>query len=76
MTSPTETCPWFVRVPSGCPEPDFPEDLWSVVECGADLTVNEYGSWYCEAGHEHVSYDDPARGLWEAELAFIERLEE
>ena len=71
-----ETCPWLIRVASGNPEPDFPEDLWKEVECGAELTVNEYGSWRCAAGHEHVTYDDPARDVWDAEQAWNERHED
>lgn len=67
------TCPWLIEVPSYNPEPDFPEDLVSIVECGAEVTENEFGSWRCAAGHEHVSYDDPARGAYEAEMAFMER---
>jgi hypothetical protein len=69
------SCPWLVEVPSNNPEPDFPEDLVSIVECGAEVTVNEHGSWRCAAGHEHVSYDDPARSAHEAELAYRERLD-
>lgn len=69
-------CHWLIRVASGCLEPDFPEDLWTEVECGAPLTINEYGSWKCEAGHEYVTYDDPARGAWDAEQAFRERFED
>jgi len=69
-----ETCPWLIEVPSNNPEPDFPEDCYRIIECGASVTVNEYGSWKCEAGHEHVSYDDPARSAYEAELAYNERL--
>jgi hypothetical protein len=71
-----EGCHWLIRVPSNHPEPDFPEDLWREVECGAELTINEYGSWRCAAGHEYVTYDDPARGLYDAEQAFLERREE
>jgi hypothetical protein len=75
MTAETERCGWLIQVPSGNPEPDFPEDLWRLVECGAELTVNEYGSWRCAAGHEHISVEDPARRAWEAEQAFNERQE-
>jgi hypothetical protein len=68
-----DRCHWLVRVSSGNPEPDFPEDLWKEIECGAELTVNEYGSWKCAAGHEYVTYDDPARSAWDVEQAFNER---
>lgn len=68
-------CAWLIQVASGNPEPDFPEDLYKVVECGGKLTFNQYGSWTCEYGHEHVSFDDPARGAYEAEQAFTERQE-
>lgn len=69
-------CNWLIEVRSGNPEPDFPEDLYRIVECGGELTVNKYGSWRCEHGHEHVSVADPARWAWEAEQAFNERHEE
>jgi hypothetical protein len=69
----TEGCHWLIQVPSGHPEPDFPEDLWTEVECGAELEINKYGSWRCAAGHEYVTYDDPRRGVWDAEQAFLER---
>jgi hypothetical protein len=69
----TEGCHWLIRVATNHPEPDFPEDLYRDVECGAELTVNEYGSWKCAAGHEHVSYDDPRWAEWEAEQAYLER---
>jgi len=71
-----DTCRWLIQVASGNPEPDFPEDLWREIECGATLRVNEYGSWKCEAGHERVSYDDPARMDYEAEQAYRERYED
>jgi hypothetical protein len=77
MTTETheDRCDWLIRVASGNPEPDFPEDLWTEIECGAQLTVNEYGSWRCASGHEHVSYADPARGAWDVEQAWLERQE-
>lgn len=74
-TEQTETCTWLIQVASNNPEPDFPEDLWMTVECGGKLTFNEYGSWTCEFGHEHVSFDDPARSAFDAEQAWIERQE-
>jgi hypothetical protein len=73
LTKPT--CHWLIEVASGNPEPDFPEDLYRTIECGAPVVFNEYGSWKCEAGHEHVSYDDPARGSYEAEQVYRERQE-
>jgi hypothetical protein len=76
MSADKSTCHWLIRVASGNPEPDFPEDLWMEVECGAELTVNEHGSWRCAAGHEYVTYDDPARGAYDAEQAFNERHED
>lgn len=72
---PTITCEWLIEVPSHNPEPDFPEDLYRIVACGAEVEVNDYGSWRCAAGHEHVSFTDPTRGAYEAELAHLERLE-
>jgi hypothetical protein len=71
-----ETCPWTILVPSGHPEPDFPSDCWTEVECGSPVVTNKYGSWRCEAGHEHVSFDDPARRAWDMAEAFRERYEE
>lgn len=71
-----DRCEWLIEVPSGNPEPDFPEDLYRVVECGAPITVNEFGSWRCEAGHKHVSFADPARAGYEAEMAYAERYED
>ena len=68
-------CTWLIQVASGNPEPDFPEDLWNEIPCGGKLTINEYGSWTCEHGHEHVSFDDPARGEFDAEQAWRERQE-
>jgi hypothetical protein len=68
-------CGWLIQVASGNPEPDFPEDLYRIIECGGKLTVNEHGSWKCEFGHEHVSFMDPARGEYEAEQVFRERQE-
>lgn len=73
LTKPT--CQWLIQVASGNPEPDFLSDLWMTVECGGELTFNKYGSWKCEHGHEHVSYDDPARGIYESEQAWLERQE-
>jgi hypothetical protein len=70
------TCNWLVEVATGNPEPDFPEDLYREVECGAPVTFNKYGSWHCECGHEHVSFDDPARDEYDAEWALIERMED
>jgi hypothetical protein len=69
-----EGCPWLIEVASNNPEPDFPEDLYRIVECGGAVTVNEHGSWRCEYGHEHVSFSDPARDAHEAEPAVNERM--
>jgi hypothetical protein len=65
------TCPWLIEVASGNPEPDSYADTVRIVECGAPVTVNEYGSWRCEYGHWHTSVDDPAYS--EAALAMWER---
>lgn len=73
---PTRSCEWLVQVPSGNPEPDFPEDLYREVSCGAAVEVNDYGSWRCAHGHEHVTFDDPARGEYEAAMAYAERHED
>lgn len=55
------TCDWLVRVASGHPEPDSIEDTYRDIECGAHLMFNGYGSFKCEAGHEHISHEDPRR---------------
>jgi len=70
-----DKCTWLIEVASGNPEPDFPEDMVRIIECGAPVTFNQYGSWKCEAGHEHISYDDPARADYEAEQAYLDRFD-
>jgi hypothetical protein len=70
------SCDWLVEVAVDNPEPDSPADLYEVVECGAELTDDGYGSWHCAAGHSHVSHEDPRRGEWEAQEAARERAEE
>lgn len=62
---PGATCGWLIQVPSGNPEPDFPSDCYLEVECGAPLAFNTHGSWRCDAGHDHVSMEDPERGAFE-----------
>ena len=71
-TSPA-ACTWLVRVPSGNPEPDFIEDTYRDVDCGARLFDDGHFSYHCEAGHRHVSYSDPDYPTFEAQLAFEER---
>lgn len=53
------TCDWLVRVPSGNPEPDFPEDLWRIVPCGAKVRRHpDYpernDATMCEHGHDRL----------------------
>jgi hypothetical protein len=38
-----DTCSWLIEVASNHPEPDFPEDLYRIVECGAALTGDSCG---------------------------------
>lgn len=72
------TCSWLVRVASGNPEPDFPEDLWTEVECGA--RVEEHPSYkgrfepgeatICENGHDRLPIEiawAPYGPNWEIE---------
>lgn len=70
-----KTCPWLIEIASGNPEPDFPEDCYRIVECGAPVTVDQYGGWQCEAGHFHISLDDPAWPAYDRQAAFNERNE-
>lgn len=71
-------CSWLVRVPSGHPEPDFPEDCWTEVECGA--RVREHPSYrgrfepgeatICDNGHDRLPLEiawAPFGPNWEAE---------
>lgn len=50
------TCAWLIQVPSGNPEPDFIEDTYRIVECGAPLFAFGSGGWRCDAGHHHHPY--------------------
>jgi hypothetical protein len=61
------TCTWLVEVPSGNPEPDFPSDCWTVVECGAPVSeippaeVGGFeGGYECSVGHRH----EPLEWAW------------
>jgi len=45
------TCGWLIQVASNNPEPDFPEDLYTLVECGAVLGPWPPDGLVCEAGH-------------------------
>lgn len=73
-------CSWLVQVPTASlypPEaewyPDSPSDVYTVVDCGARLFDDGHGSYHCEAGHRHVSFEDPDYPAYEAELAWQER---
>jgi hypothetical protein len=45
-------CPWLIQVPNGNPEPDFPEDCYDIVECGALLRFDAPEGERCDHGHE------------------------
>ena len=66
-------CTWLVRVASGNPEPDSIEDTYRDVDCGARLLDDGHGSYHCEAGHSHVSFEDPRYADDEAAWALRER---
>lgn len=72
------TCSWLVRVRSGNPEPDFPEDEWNEIECGAK--VREHPSYrgrfepgeatICDHGHDRLPIEiawAPYGPNWERE---------
>lgn len=54
-------CDRWVQIPNGNPEPDQPEDLYDIVECGGDIKViyrnGEEAGWECEMGHHFISED-------------------
>lgn len=70
-------CPWSVEVANGNPEPDFPEDCYDIVECGAKVRLLDddptgEGGWQCDNGHHHFTYGGPRWAVedhaeWEAE---------
>lgn len=43
MTETTSPCGWLIEVANGCPEPDFPEDCYDIVECGDVVPVDDHG---------------------------------
>lgn len=72
------TCSWLIQVASGHPEPDFPEDCWKVIECGAKVKAGGHpeddplDSTICEAGHGRFAMGSAAwleqeRDEWMAE---------
>jgi len=67
----TQTCSWLIEVPSGHPEPDFPSDMWKIVECGAPVEVLPDG-WICNNGHEYIDYGSTRGRVVEQEEALIE----
>lgn len=56
----TQTCGWLVQIASNNPEPDFPEDLYHIVPCGAPLIRDDEDGWECEDGHVHHTYGSAA----------------
>lgn len=57
------TCDWLVRVPTNNPEPDFPEDCYRDVECGAKFRLHPEldDSFRCDRGHERIPYETACR---------------
>lgn len=45
-------CPWLIEVASGNPEPDFPEDCYNIVPCGARMRFDAPDGMICDHGHE------------------------
>ena len=72
-------CDWLVEVPEAlfhAPEeewyPDFPSDVYRVVECGARVSSTDGSDDHtvCDAGHHRIPYaEDAAPGgpAWESE---------
>jgi hypothetical protein len=62
-------CSWLVEVATGNPEPDGPEDLWRVEECGAKVKSLDGTDDHtrCERGHTRHAYGTP-----EAEMDLME----
>lgn len=66
---PTWSCSWVVNKPSNNPEPDFPEDCWTLAECGATAIIVGEG-WECENGHKYAGIEaelGPGGLEWERE---------
>lgn len=53
------TCSWLVRVATNNPEPDFPEDCYRDIDCGAAMLVHPDlpRSFVCRSGHERIPMD-------------------
>ena len=70
-------CDWIVRVPSGNPEPDFPEDLWTHLPCGGRMYAHpdflqDPGAWVCEHGHSYAGLENEVGAYgreWENECS-------
>jgi hypothetical protein len=68
------TCSWLIEVATGHPEPDFPSDLYDVVECGAKVFTLDGAAdldhTTCEFGHERhaMGTSEWYRQEWEAEM--------
>jgi len=61
------TCGWLVEAFNGNPEPDSPEDCYTIRECGAPLHYDT-GGWACESGHNHRTYGGPEHTeYWDAD---------
>lgn len=69
-----EPCHWEVQIPSGNPEPGSPEDLWSIVRCGA-ASVRHDDGFRCANDHSHADYCTPAGRIQEQDDWCAERAE-
>lgn len=74
------TCAWLVEVFNGNPEPDFPEDCFDVVSCGARVLAHpDYpgredplDATLCEDGHRRLSMEleyGPFGPAWQEDQA-------
>ena len=61
-----DKCGWLIKVANNNPEPDFPEDCYDIVECGAKVTIREDNTgWDCEAGHEYTDMQTRYEQGWD-----------
>ena len=57
-------CTWLVQVPTWTLVPaeaewypDSPSDVYTIVECGAPVTVDSDGAYGCTNGHRHAGLE-------------------
>lgn len=67
-----ETCGWLIQRPSNHPEPDFPEDLYVISECGEPVPIGEDGE--PSGRYALCTYHEEAMLLPEAEFDRISDL--